>query len=160
MLLLGYERCWCADLSRGGIQGYGCSRWMSSPWVWFLWALKYLQGLIFTLCACETTQTWWCLSEVVVGLWWCQAGGTIHPWPVQQMLAGMSSCWCWWGQAFPRGCGSFACEMCGVGAAWLSSAAKEQGSGLCQVPGLFLQWKRGRCGHPVMEVLTLSIWLV
>lgn len=31
------------------------------------------------------------------------------------------------------------CEMCGVGAAWLSSAAREQGSGLCQVPGLFLQ---------------------
>lgn len=50
-----------------------------------------------------------------------------------QMLAGMLSCWCWWGEAFPRGCGSFTCEMCGVGAAWLSSAA--QGAGKWSRPG-------------------------
>lgn len=51
----------------------------------------------------------------------------------EQVLAGMLSCWCWWGEAFPQGCGSLACKMCGVGAAWLSSAA--QGAGKQSRPG-------------------------
>lgn len=51
----------------------------------------------------------------------------------EQVLAGMLSCWCWWGEAFPRGRGSLACKMCGVGAAWLSSAA--QGAGRQSRPG-------------------------
>lgn len=57
----------------------------------------------------------------------------------KQMLAGMSSCWCWWGKLFPRGVvhSHVSCvewELPG----WALQPRK-QGSGLGQVPGLFLQ---------------------
>lgn len=73
---------------------------------------------------------------VIVPGWWEHspvAGAAKNVGWDGRVLAGMSSCWCWWGVAFPRGCGSFACKMCGVGAAWLSSAA--QGAGKLSRPG-------------------------
>lgn len=73
----------------------------------------------------------------VVGLCWCQAGGSTHPWPAQPRMgkccpscraAGAGG-----GKLLPRGCGSFAREMCEAGAAWPSSAA--QGAGKWSRPG-------------------------
>lgn len=55
-LSVDYENHWCSGLGKGGIPDYRHSRWVSSPWVLFLWAPKYLQGYILTLCARGAAQ--------------------------------------------------------------------------------------------------------
>lgn len=67
-------------------------------------------------------------------------GGGLVMVPSWQEHSPMASAASWLGrQAAGASRGRLFPSLCGVGAAWLNSAAREQGSGLCQVPGLFLQ---------------------
>lgn len=136
VLPLGYESCWCAGLSRGGIRGCGCSRWMSSPW-----ALEYLQGEIFpsvpvraggivcggarlagTFTYGQHSQEWANVSQAVELL--VMVRGSFCP---RFVVHSHVRCVEW--------------ELPGQ-----ALQPREQQSGLGPVPGLFLQSKR--CEHP------------